>query len=129
MAIVKASYTRSAKTAKASVRYIENRPGRNGQRIRRTLFNADGKMERGEALQVLDQAERGRYFFRLVISPDPQGEDAEKDLSLREITEKTMASLEDQFKTNLQWVAAIHADHAPHRHVHLLAILDRKSVV
>lgn len=75
---------------------------------------------------MIDEAGKGNYFFRLVISPDPNREDTDKDLSMREITEKTMQSLEDRFKKSLQWVAAIHADHAPHRHVHVIAILPER---
>src|SRR6266566_6014686 len=110
MAIVKATYTRKGGNAKASVRYIENRPGRDGTKLQRTLFNADGKVERGDAYAMIDQAANGSYFFRLVISPDPTREDSDKNLALRELTEKTIASLEDHFQRPLQWVAAIHAD-------------------
>src|SRR2546423_2305141 len=122
MAIVKASYTRKGKSAKASVRYIENRPGREGAKIRRTLFNADGKVGRAEVYTMIDQADKNSYFFRLVISPDPKREDSDNNLVLRALTERTIASLEDRFQEPLQWVAAIHTDHAEHRHVHVMAI-------
>jgi hypothetical protein len=129
MGIVKATYTRKVGTAKASVRYIEHRPGRDGTKIVRTLFNADGKMERGDAYTMIDQAANGSYFFRLVISPDPQREDSDKNLMLRELTEKTITSLEDRFQHPLQWVAAIHADHAEHRHIHAIAIVPKRLTV
>src|SRR6266571_9432459 len=126
MAIVRASYTRNGRMAKASVRYIENRPGRDGAKLRRTLFQADGKVERKEVYTMIDQAARGSYFFRLVISPDPKREDSDKNLALRELTEKTITSLEDRFQRYLQWVAAVHADHADHRHVHAIAIVPER---
>ncbi len=126
MAIVRASYTRNGRMAKASVRYIENRPGRDGAKLRRTLFQADGKVERKEVYTKIDQAARGSYFFRLVISPDPKREDSDKNLALRELTEKTIRSLEDRFQQPLPWVAAVHADHAPHRHVHAIAIVPQR---
>ena len=129
MAIVKANYTRKVGSAKASVRYIEHRPGRDGAKIRRTLFNADGTVERGDVYTMIDQAANGSYFFRLVISPDPQREDSDKNLSLRELTEKTIASLEDRFQRPLQWVATIHDDHAEHRHVHAIAIVPARLQV
>ena len=129
MAIVKANYTRQGKRAKASVRYIENRPGKDGTRLVRTLFNADGKVARGDVYTMIDQAGKGSYFFRLVISPDPEREDRDRDLALRELTEQTMASLEDRFQRPLQWVAAVHADHAAHRHIHALAILPGRLQV
>ena len=129
MAIVKASYTRQGRAAKASVRYIENRPGKDGARSVRTLFTADGKVERAEVYNMLDQAAKGSYFFRLVISPDPTREDSDKQLSLRELAEKTIQSIEARFDQPLQWVAAIHDDHADHRHVHALAIVPGRLQV
>lgn len=126
MAIVKASYTRTGGKAKAAVRYIVNRPGKDGVRVVRTLFTADGKVERAEAYAMIDQAAKGSYFYRLVVSPNPQCEDGSKNLSLRDLTEKTIRSLEDRFQQPVQWVAAIHADHAEHRHIHALAIVPQR---
>jgi hypothetical protein len=129
MAIIKASYTRTGGNAKASVRYIENRPGKGGAKLRRSLFTAEGKVERGDAYTMIDQAAKDSYFFRLVISPDPKSEDSDKQLSLRELTEQTMLCLEDRFQHPVQWVAAIHADHADHRHVHAIAIVPKRLQV
>jgi len=127
--IVKSNYTRKGGTAKASVRYIENRPGKDGAKLQRTLFNADGKVAKGDAYTMIDQADKHSYFFRLVISPDPRAEDRDRNLSLRELTEKTMASLEDRFQQPLQWVAAVHADHTDNRHIHALAIVPERLQV
>jgi hypothetical protein len=129
MAIVKASYTRRGRGAKAAARYIENRPGNGGARIVRTLFTAEGKVQRAEVYDMIDRAAKGSYFFRLVISPDPMREDGDNNLSLRELTEKTIQSLEERFQRPLQWVAAIHADHSEHRHVHALAIVPQRLTV
>jgi hypothetical protein len=75
---------------------------------------------------MIDQAGTNSYFFRLVISPDPTREDSDKTLMLRELTEKTIQSLEDRFQRPLQWVAVIHADHAEHRHIHAIAIVPKR---
>src|SRR5438874_13737220 len=91
--------------------------------MNRTLFGMDGAMGRWEAYRMIDEAEKGGILFRFVISPDPQQEDTEKDLFLREITEQTMLHLEDRVQREVQWVAAIHDDHAPHRHVHVVAVV------
>src|SRR6266699_6695650 len=123
---VQSTDTRKGGTAKASVRYIENRPGKDGAKLQRTLFNADGKVAKGDAYTMIDQADKHSYFFRLVISPDPRAEDRDRNLSLRELTEKTMASLEDRFQQPLQWVAAVHADHTEYRHIHAIAILPQR---
>ncbi len=49
MAIVKANYTKSSVNIKASIRYIQHRAGKDGQKITRTLFGIDGELEREEA--------------------------------------------------------------------------------
>ena len=121
MAIVKASYTRNRAIAKASIRYMQHRPGRDGAKTTRTLFNVDGMLSRHQAYGVIDEAVPGSNFFRFVISPDPQREDTGQDLFMREITELTMLRLEDRLQKPVAWVATEHSDHAPHRHVHILA--------
>src|SRR5690349_16166286 len=126
MAIFKASYTRTVSVAKGNIRYIENRPGKDGEKIIRTLYTWDGKIDRREAYELIDTAKIGSYFFRLVISPDPVKEDTNRDIYLRTVTEQTMRGLEDQIGTQIQWIAANHQDHAPQRHMHVLAILPRK---
>jgi len=72
---------------------MENRPGKDGQRLQRTLFNADGKLERRQVYTMIDQADQGSYFFRFVISPDPGSEDRDRNLPLRELTARTIRSL------------------------------------
>jgi len=129
MAIVKATYTKSSTGAKASIRYIEHRPGKDGEKITRTLFGSDGAMGRYQANQMIDEAEKGSIFFRIVISPDPTREDAVKDLRLREVTEKTMQTLEERVHKQISWVAAEHNDHAPHRHVHIVAVVPGRLQV
>src|SRR5918996_77858 len=49
MAIVKATYTKSSNIAKAGIRYIENRPGREGEKVKRELYGAAGGMDRQQA--------------------------------------------------------------------------------
>ena len=126
MAIVKASYTKSSGGAKASIRYIAHRPGKDGAKITRTLFNCDGALERKQAYQMIDEAEKGSLFFRFILSPDPAKEDTNKDLFLRDITEQTMHTLEERIGQKLSWVAASHQEHAPHRHVHVIAVVPGK---
>jgi len=123
VAIVKANYTKKAGAAKASIRYIEHRPGKEGERITRALFGSDGLMGRDAAYEMIDSAKKGSIFFRFVMSPDPNTEDTEQDLHLRDITKSTMNKLEERLGKPVSWVAAIHADHAPHRHVHIVAVV------
>ena len=80
-------------------------------------------MGRWQAYRMIDEAEKGSVFFRFVISPDPKQEDTQQDLRLREVTEKTMLMLEERLHKQVAWVAAVHADHAPHRHVHVVVVV------
>jgi hypothetical protein len=123
MAIVKANFTKDTGGAKASVRYIQHRPGIEGASVTRTLFGSDGLMGRYEAYRMIDEAQQGSRFFRFVFSPDPHGEDTHQDLNLRVITEHIMQQLEDRLQQSVTWVGVQHADHAPHRHVHVVAVV------
>jgi hypothetical protein len=129
MAIFKATYTKSGAGAKAAIRYIQNRTGKDNARITRTLWGIDGKMERQEAHQMINEAEPGSVFYRLVINFDAEKEDTYKDISIREITEQTMLSVEERLGKQVQWVASTHDDHTPLRHVHILAILPQRLQV
>jgi hypothetical protein len=126
MAIVKASYTKSGGGAKASIRYIAHRPGKEGAEITRNLFGIDGLMGREHAYRFIDEAEEGSLFYRFILSPDPKLEDTRRDLHLRDMTEKTIQALERQLKQEVQWVAAEHDDHAPNRYVHVVAVVKGK---
>jgi hypothetical protein len=130
MAIVKANYVkrgREAKNrAKATIRYNQQRPGEQGAKLTRELFGADGPLTRDEVLRMIDEAAKGALFYRIVISPDPLKEDSGRDMDMKELTLQAMANLEERLKTKVFYAAAVHADHAPHRHVHVLAILSSK---
>jgi hypothetical protein len=75
-----------------------------------------------------DAPEKGRYYYRVILSPDPRREDRYKDLDLRHLTRATMLRLEERYGKSIQFVAAIHDDHAPHRHVHALVILNGRRL-
>jgi hypothetical protein len=127
MAIVKANYVKKGEgeraSAKATIKYIQHRPGKDKERIARALFGIDGSMGRWQAYGMIDDALKGRYFYRFVVSPDPATEDNKRDLPLREIFDSTMQALEERLQQHIQWVAAIHDDHTDKRHIHALAIV------
>jgi hypothetical protein len=133
MAIFKANFIPKtmnvSKAAKANIRYIQNRRGKDGAKITRALWGIDGKMERQEAYRMIDEAEKGSIFYRLVINFDPEKEDTYKDIYIRDITEQTIGGLEERLGQQVQWVAATHADHTELRHVHILAILPKRLQV
>lgn len=129
MAIVKATYTKHVEGAKASIRYIQHRPGKDGAKVTRTLFGSDGSMTKKEAYTIIAQAKKGSLFFRFVISPDPKKEDMHQDLHLRDITQRTMHTLEERLDQAVSWVAVEHNDHAPHRHIHVVAVVPGRLQV
>jgi hypothetical protein len=128
MAIVKSNYVKRGKgerdRAKATIRYIQHRRDRDGERVNRTLFGYDGALSREQAYRMIDEAQKGTLFYRFVLSPDPKREDRYKDLDLSEITTHTMLALEERLGKQIQFVATMHDDHSPHRHVHTLALVQ-----
>jgi hypothetical protein len=127
MAVVKANYVKKGEgergRAKATIKYIQHRPGKDKERTSRALFGIDGSMGRWQAYRMIDDAPKGRYFYRFVVSPDPETEDKERDLPLREMIDSTMQTLEERLHQQIQWVATIHDDHTDKRHMHALAIV------
>jgi hypothetical protein len=127
MAIVRAtSYTRSAKAIKATLRYIQHRAGKDGERKSRELFGPDGPLGRITAYETIDTVEKGTVYFRFVISPDQHTEDTRKDLQLQTLTRQTMLALQEQLGSRVPFAAAIHDDHTDHRHVHVVACVTSR---
>jgi hypothetical protein len=131
MAVVKANYVRKGRservTAKANIRYIQERPGRDKEKLTRPLFNNAGVLGRLEAYQFIDEEGRkGRFFYRLKLSPDPVKEDTKRDLNMQKLTRQMMQSLEKRLKTTIPWAGALHNDHTDKRHVHILAAIPRR---
>jgi hypothetical protein len=48
---------------------------------------------------------------------------------MRELTLQTMQVLDARLNKALVWAGALHADHKPHRHVHILAVSPRRLSV
>ena len=131
MAVVKANYVRKGRservTAKANIRYIQERPGRDKEKLTRPLFNNAGVLGRHEAYQFIDEEGRkGRFFYRFKLSPDPVKEDTKRDLNMQKLTRQMMQSLEKRLKTTIPWAGALHDDHTDIRHVHILAAIPRR---
>jgi hypothetical protein len=124
MAIVRAKYSKSKSRTKAHLRYIEHRPEREGEKVKRELFGNDGVMDRQQAYRMIDEAEKRTAFFRLIISPHPEKEDTEKDLHLQEIVQQTILTLEERVGKSVHYVAAEHDDHTDKRHVHVIALVN-----
>jgi hypothetical protein len=130
MAVVRANYCKRGQTertiAKANISYIQTRPGRDKERLTRTLFGPSGPLGRYEAYQFINAAPEGAYFYRLKLSPDPMLEDVKRDLNMQKLTRAMMKRLEKRLKTAIPWAAALHDDHTDIRHVHILAAIPRR---
>lgn len=131
MAVIKANYVKRGKgereTAKANIRYIQERPGRDKEKLTRPLFGSAGFQGRHETYQFIDEAaKQGRYFYRFKFSPDPSIEDTKRDLNMYKLTRRMMTRLEKRFKTVIPWAGALHDDHTDIRHVHILAAIPRR---
>src|SRR3954451_11031409 len=100
---------------KANARYIAHRRGKDGEKMSRERFGHDGKLTKEQIYQMIDTAKKDTWFYKLVISPDPRMEDAYKDLDLRALTSQTIAEFEATIGMKVQFFAAIHSDHRPHR--------------
>jgi hypothetical protein len=128
MAVVTANFVKRGKVGnakvKATIRYIQHRPGKDHERLIRTLFGSDGPMQRLEAYQFIDEAPKGTVFFRIVVSPDPENEDHQRDLDMRAIAQIAMQTIEARVRTPVIWAAAVHDDHTDKRHIHALAAVQ-----
>src|SRR2546421_586677 len=101
MAIVKASYTRKRGVAKANIRYITHRAGKDGEKMTRELFGHDGLLRKDQAYQRIEEAMKGTYFYRLKLSTDPKKEDWDKQLDLQEVTKEAIRKLEQKLSAEL----------------------------
>jgi hypothetical protein len=132
VAVVKANYVKRVKwdkaRAKATIRYITHRRDMDNKTVTRDLMGFDGLLTKEQVYRMIDEAKRGTIFYRLVISPDPRKEDKYKDLSLSEITLSTIYKLEERLGRQVQFVAAEHDDHSPHRHAHLLVLVTGRRL-
>ena len=115
--------------AKANIRYITHRRDLENGKVTRELFGFDGTLSKQTAYQMIHSApEKRRYYYRIIISPDPRREDSYRDLDLRTLTRATMLRLEERYGSRIQFIAAVHDDHSPHRHVHTLVILNGRRL-
>src|ERR687895_1243665 len=124
MAIVKSKYIRGKPRIKAHLRYITHRRGVDGERITRPLFGRDGALSKLQIYEMIDAVRRGAVFHKFVLNFHPRKEDTRKDLNLWEITRKTLEQIKTQFGDNIPFIATIHNDHTPLRHVHGFFIVE-----
>src|ERR687895_2474794 len=126
MAIVKVNYTRSRAKIKATFRYNAHRRGKDGEKLSRLSFRWDGEIEKLDAYEMIDNAEKGTIFFRFKISPDPKKENSQKDLDLWNLTRQVMLKLQEIKRLDIQFIATEHNDHTDIPHIHAIVLLKGK---
>jgi hypothetical protein len=126
MAIVKMNYTKSIEQIKAHLRYIVHRPGKDREHMTRELFDAYDRSDKDHAYGLID-AMKHPLFFKIIINPDPKKEDQHKDLDLQHLTRQTLSEMQRLIgRDDLPFVAVIHNDHTPLRHIHAIAMVPGK---
>jgi hypothetical protein len=112
--------------AKATLGYIAHRVGKEKEKMERTLFGHGGALTDEQVERMIDEAPDNTYFFRLILSPDPNGENQERNLDLRKLTKDIVEFLEKRLdRENLPFIGAEHNDHTDIPHVHALILIQR----
>jgi hypothetical protein len=110
---------------KATLRYNAHRPTLEGERGARQLFGWDGELDKNQAYEMIDEAERGTRYWRFKISPDPKTENPQKNVDLREVTTRIMGELQER-KGKVEFIAVVHNDHSPIDHIHAIVIFKER---
>jgi hypothetical protein len=126
MAIVKVNYSRSIEHIKVHLRYIVHRPGNDRDKMTRELFDNYDHTHKARAYELID-ATKHPLFFKIIINLDPKKEDKFKDLDLQHLTRQTLSEMQRLIgRDDLPFVATIHNDHTPLRHIHAIAMVQGK---
>jgi len=108
---------------KKTLGYIIHRPGREGEKLTRELFeDLEESIRKEDAYRRL-VAGQGMTFFHLKINFHPEREDTRKDLNLRDITRQSIMALEERLQRPIRFLAVEHNDHTPLRHVHAIILV------
>ena len=123
-------HNKHAKTsAKVTLGYNETRLGKDGAEIERQLFGKNGPLTKEQAEQLLDTASRNTYFWRMILSPDPNGENIEKNLDLWELSRDAVRWLEERLgrEGEIGLIGSEHDDHTEIAHIHALLLIERRG--
>jgi hypothetical protein len=116
--VVKHSYlptaSRGKARAKAHVKYVQHRDGKDKGKGPRLFFSADSEGIAGSKVkEAIDrQTDRSVVMHKLIVSPGVSGVD------VQEYTREIMTALGQQKGLDLDWYAVVHSNTAnPHAHV------------
>ena len=112
--------------AKEKLGYIAHRVGKEKEKMERTLFGHGGPLTEEQVERMIDEAPDNTYFFGLILSPDPNGENQERNLDLWKLTKDIVELLEQRLnRENIPFIGAEHNDHTDIPHVHALILIQR----
>jgi hypothetical protein len=78
--------------------------------------------------KLIDEAPKNTYFWNLIVSPDPNGEEnANRKLNLQQLTKDLIKSLEQRLNRPLEFVGTVQNDHTDIPHVHALVLIQRRG--
>src|SRR5687768_12053583 len=123
MAIVKVKYTRDPIKIKEHLRYIVHRPGKDREKMTRELFDAYDRSDKAQAYDLIDATKRP-LFFKIILNFDAKKEDTYKDLDLQHLTRQTLSQMQRLIGRDVPFVATIHDDHTPLRHIHAIGMVQ-----
>ena len=117
------------KAAKETLGYNETRKGKDGEDIERKLFGNTGPLTKEQAEWLIEHAAKNTYFFRWILSPDPNGENGEKNLDLWQLARDGVAWLEERLHRHgeIQLIGAEHNDHTGIPHIHAILLIERRG--
>jgi ribosomal protein S27AE len=116
--------------AKANLNYIATRVNKEKQKVDRALFGHEGPKTKEQAKKMISQAPDNTLFWRLKLSPDPNGEEEDKDknLDLWKLTTDSVQWLEKRLgNREIPFIGVEHDDHTDIRHVHALLLIQRQG--
>src|SRR3954464_164499 len=115
--------------AQATLGYNETRLGKDGAEIERQLFGKSGPLTKEQAERQIKFAPPNTYFWRMKLSPDPNGENAEKILDLWELTRDAVRWLEERLGRvgKIGLIGAEHNDHTEIAHIHAILLIERRG--
>src|SRR4051812_23800659 len=133
MGVFKANYIPRNKFAKAialgTLLYNCGRAGKDKEEMDRTLFGWRDIYEKAEAIDMIMNAPPGTIFFRGIFSPDPNEENPQNNLDMRDVVRKSYAELEAKIKSlgelqgQIYFIAAEHNDHTDKQHIHSIMLV------
>jgi len=128
VAVTKLSFTKIKAGAKASLRYYTHRLTAEGHRTIRDIFDQYDRITKNQAYRKIDRAGEYVTFVRMIVSPDPNTEDKDRNLNLRDLTRETVKRLQKilRKKRTIDYLGIAHTDHSHHRHIHTICFLYGK---